>query len=145
MMQTKIILIVVFISTFLYSQDTNYFWNDVGITLPQLFNKMDIPNDVEYQPETNIYWFAYDFGDAAVIYIIDAGFVSNIIYMKNSKDYDDIHSTFSEMDRISQSYGFNSTTEKNHFDSYRDGIKLTGNISTVDNEFVLTILVRKIK
>jgi hypothetical protein len=144
-MRIKIILIVIFITTFVYSQDTYYFWNDVGISVQELFDKMNKPDDIEYQPESNNYWFAYDFGDAAVIYIVSRGLVSSVIYMKNNRSYDDIHFTFSEMYRISRFYGFSSFREKNYFKSYRNGIKLTGNISVVENEFILTILVSKVE
>jgi len=144
----KIIFIFLFIITATYSQDTNYYWNDVGISLHQLFVKMDTPTDIEYQEKSGVYWMAYDFGDAAVIYIISKGFVSSVIYMKNNRSYDDIHDTFLKLWKASTSDEF-FTSEYNdgtgHYNQIKNDIKMTSNISIVNTEFVLTILVTKMK
>ena len=141
----NILFLVIFITTTLYSQETNYFWNDVGITLPQLFDKMDVPSDVEYQPESNNYWFAYDFGEKAVIYIIDNGIVSNVIYMESGIDTH-IANKFIKMLKLSLANGFKSDiSDIGYYIHKKDDIVQTANINRVQNEYVLTILVTKIK
>jgi len=141
----RILFLLIFIATTLYSQDTNYFWNDVGITLPQLFVKMDVPSDVEYQPESNNYWFAYDFGEKAVIYIIDKGFVSNVIYIESGIDTH-IANKFIKMLKLSLANGFESDTSGvGYYIHKKDDIVQTANISRVQNEYVLAILVTKMK
>jgi len=142
----QFLFIFIFIVPFIWSQDTNYFWNDAGITLHQLLIKMDTPTDIEYQKESGVYWMAYDFGESAVIYIINKGFVSGVIYMKNNRSYDDIHDTFLKLWKASTSDGF-FTSEYNdgtgHYNQIKNDIKMTSNISIVNTEFVLTILITK--
>jgi hypothetical protein len=137
----KILFLLIFITTTLYSQNTSYFWNDVGISLQQLFIKMSVPSDIEYQPESNNYWFAYDFGEKAVIYIIDKGFVSNVIYMESGLDTD-IARGFINMLNLSLEDGFKSDTSGvGYYIHTKENIIQTANISRIMNEFVLTILV----
>lgn len=139
------IFLLIFIST-VYSQNSKYYWHDVDIPLQSLLVKMGVPDGTEYQPKSGVYWIAYDFGDAAVIYIINKGFVSNIIYMKNTRNYDDINKTFFNMTEILISDGFfTDEFEISHFHMFLNEVQVTGNISTVNTEFVLTILVTKIK
>lgn len=142
----RFILLFIFISTFSFSQNMDYYWNDAGITIQQLFSKMGIPDDTEYQNETDVYWFAYDFGEVAVIYIVNKGFVSGVLYMKNSGDYISISNAFSKNKDMAKSSGFSVVdVGERHFNAQYNNIQLTGNITHTNNEYVLTILAIRIK
>lgn len=142
----KILFIFISISMVAHSQQMPYYyWNDVGITLQQLFVKMGVPDDVEYQSKSCNYWFAYDFGEKAVIYIIDKGLVSNIIFMESGVDRH-IASEFIAMLNLSLDNGFKSDTSGVGFYIHKkDDIVQTASISRVENEYVLTILITKMK
>lgn len=140
-----ILFIFIYITTITFAQNT-YYWNDVEISIQQLFFKMGVPDDIEYQDEMGVYWFAYDFGEAAVIYIIDKGFVSGVLYIKNNKNYTEVKETFLKMKQVATLHGFFPyDIGENHFKAHRGDIKITGNIRNANNEYVLTILTVRIK
>jgi len=142
----KFILLFIFIPTILLSQNT-YYWNDVEIPIHQLFFKMGVPDGIEYQVEMGTYWFAYDFGEAAVIYIVDKGFVSAVLYVKNNKNYTEVKETFLEIKSIATILnGFSAVSVgENHFEANRGDIQITGNIRNANGEYVLAILTIRIK
>lgn len=138
------LFIFIMVSTFIYSQNTNYFWYDVGMPLQHLFVKMNIPDGIEYREQSNIYVYAYDFGDVTTFYVVNAGFISNVIYMKNNKSYDDINNTFLKFYNMLKDDGFVSSAHTDtHFKMNKNDIEITGNISIINTEFVLTFLVLK--
>ena len=142
----NIIFLLIFIPTISYSQNINHFWNDIGITIQQLFIKMNAPDDVEYQAESNSYWFAYDYGEKAIIYIIDKGLVVNVIFMKSNVDGDNIANEFCDIYRKSLDDGFKAdTTSAGFYINKKDNIIQTADIGKIENEFILTVVVTRIE
>ena len=136
----RFILLFIFITTVSFAQDADYYWNDCGITLQQLFSKMGAPDDTEYQDSLKAYWFAYDFGESAVIYIVNRGFVSAALYMKNDTNYVNVRKTFLEMKQVANVSGFSLfNVGDRHFKARRRNIKLTGNITYSNKEYILII------
>ena len=142
----KFIFIFILMVPFLHAQ--NYFWNDVDLPLQQLFTKMGTPDGVEYQKKSNIYWMAYDFGDVAVMYVIDKGFVRSVLYMKSTKDFDSVYKPFIELQEKSLEDGFIIKKTKDiigHYIQVKNDIQIVGDISQIKDEFILTILISRMK
>ncbi len=139
----KLFLLFILINCILSAQ-SNMFWNKMGVSFNTIIKTYGNSDKLEYQ-ETGEYWLAYDYGNKDIVYVVNKGIVTSIMYIEHIATYNDAKIAFIKLNSLLITDGFTQLkTEQRFFEKIRNKILIQAKIIENFDSFIIAMQIKNI-